>query len=80
MKLKAWKSALALALKKTPRTASEFAKLPEHIDGMTPITDEQLEFKNYILEYYDSQESTIEKFEHMLPYEMWLKADEVVLK
>ena len=56
------------------------AKLPEHIDGMTPITDEQLEFKNYILEYYDSQESTIEKFEHMLPYEMWLKADEVVLK
>ncbi len=31
MKLKAWKSALALALKKTPRTASEFAKLPEHV-------------------------------------------------
>ena len=31
MKLKAWKTAVALALKKTPRTAPEFAKLPEHV-------------------------------------------------
>lgn len=56
------------------------ASLPDYIDDMTPITDEQLEFKNYILEYYDSQENTIGKFEHMLPFEMWLKADEVVVK
>lgn len=56
------------------------AKLPEFINEMTPITDEQLEFKDYILSFYDSQENTIAKFEHMLPYEMWLKADEVVVK
>ena len=31
MKLKAWKTAMSLALKKTPRTVSEFEKLPEHV-------------------------------------------------
>ena len=31
MKLKAWKTALELALKKTPRTTSEFVRLPEHV-------------------------------------------------
>ena len=31
MKLKAWKTALELALKKTPRTTSEFTKLPDHV-------------------------------------------------
>ena len=31
MKLKAWKTALSLALKKTPRTTSEFDRLPEHV-------------------------------------------------
>ena len=31
MKLKAWKTALELALKKTPRTSSEFEQLPEHV-------------------------------------------------
>ena len=31
MKLKEWKSAAALALKRTPRTPSEFKKLPEHV-------------------------------------------------
>ena len=31
MKLKAWKTALELALKKTPRTTSEFERLPEHV-------------------------------------------------
>ncbi len=31
MKLKAWKTALTLALKKTPRTSSEFDRLPGHV-------------------------------------------------
>ena len=31
MKLKTWKTAVSLALKKTPRTSSEFDKLPEHV-------------------------------------------------
>ncbi len=31
MKVKAWKTAVTLALKKAPRTASEFDKLPEHV-------------------------------------------------
>ena len=31
MKLKTWKTAVTLALKKTPRTTSEFDKLPEHV-------------------------------------------------
>ena len=31
MKVKAWKTAMSLALKKTPRTVSEFEKLPEHV-------------------------------------------------
>ena len=31
MKLKAWKTAVSLALKKAPRTTSEFDRLPEHV-------------------------------------------------
>ena len=31
MKLKTWKTAVSLALKKTPRTSSEFDRLPEHV-------------------------------------------------
>ena len=31
MKLKAWKTAVTLALKKAPRTSSEFEKLPGHV-------------------------------------------------
>ena len=31
MKLKTWKAALELALKKNPRTATEFQRLPEHV-------------------------------------------------
>ena len=31
MKLKTWKTAVSLALKKAPRTSSEFDKLPEHV-------------------------------------------------
>ncbi len=31
MKLKAWRTALTLALKRTPRTSSEFVRLPEHV-------------------------------------------------
>lgn len=56
------------------------AKLPDFEADMTPMTEEQLQFKKYLLTFYSSQESTIEKFEHMIPYEMWLKADEVTVK
>ena len=31
MKLKAWKTGMALAMKKAPRTSSEFEKLPKHV-------------------------------------------------
>ncbi len=54
--------------------------LPDYVDEMTPMTDEQIEFKEYLLTFYDSQESTVKKFEHMNPYEMWLKADEVEVR
>ena len=31
MKLKAWKTAMTLAVKKAPRKTEEFEKLPEHV-------------------------------------------------
>ena len=30
-----------------------------------------MEFKDKLLEHYESQSETIEKFRHMLPYEEW---------
>lgn len=46
-------------------------ELPKVESGLTRLTDEQLKAKEYMLSFYKSQSSTIEKFRHMLPYEMW---------
>lgn len=40
-------------------------------EGLSPISDEQLAFKNELLKLYESQGKTVDKFRHMLPYEMW---------
>ncbi|MBR6871990.1 MAG: PIG-L family deacetylase [Ruminococcus sp.] len=52
------------------------AKLAKVQDTLTPISDEQLQFKEYLLKFYESQKSTIEKLGHMNPYEMWQTFDE----
>ena len=51
-------------------------KIGEHESEMTPITSEQLEFKNRMLTIYSSQEGTIDKFSHIIKYEMWVPAKE----
>ncbi|WP_051588784.1 PIG-L family deacetylase [Ruminococcus sp. NK3A76] len=45
--------------------------LPAVKDKLTPITEEELDFKESLRECYPSQEDTIEKLSHMVPYEMW---------
>ena len=40
-------------------------------DSLTAISEEDMEFKDKLLEHYESQSETIEKFRHMLPYEEW---------
>ncbi len=52
------------------------AKLPAAEAGLKRLTDEQLKFKEYLLSFYKSQRSTIDKLSHMNPYEMWQSYDE----
>lgn len=47
------------------------AKLAGAEAGLTRITDEELKFKEYLLTFYKSQKSTVEKLGHMNPFEMW---------
>ena len=47
------------------------AEMPAQSDDFSPISEEQQDFKDRILECYESQKDTIEKFRHMLPYENW---------
>ena len=46
-------------------------KLPNAIDKLNRITDEQLQFKEYLLSFYKSQKSTIDNLSHMNPFEEW---------
>lgn len=43
---------------------------------LTPLDDERLDFKKYLLSFYHSQKETLEKFSQMVPYEMWVPAKE----
>ena len=45
--------------------------LPSVKDKLTPISDKELEFKESLSKYYESQKDTIEKLSHMMPYEEW---------
>ena len=45
--------------------------LPAVKDSLTPISDEELKFKQSICEIYESQENVIQGLSHMLPYEEW---------
>ncbi|MBR6044454.1 MAG: PIG-L family deacetylase [Ruminococcus sp.] len=41
---------------------------------LTPMTSEQRDFKDYLLSFYRSQKSTVDKLSHMDPYEIWIPA------
>ena len=47
------------------------AKLPDHEDEMTKMSDKQIEYKNDLVKVYESQSGTVDKLWHMSPYEMW---------
>lgn len=49
--------------------------LPAVESRLERLPEEQIEFKNYLLGFYKSQASTIEKLSHMVPYEMWEPAE-----
>jgi len=42
--------------------------------GLVQLSDEQVDFKKYLLSFYKSQRSTTERFMHTVPYENWIKA------
>ena len=52
------------------------AKLPLFTDQMQRLSDEELSFKEGLLEYYESQSGTIKNLSHMNPYELWIPAAE----
>ena len=54
------------------------AKLPAAEAGLPRLSDEELKFKEYLLTFYKSQKSTVDKLGHMNPFENWLTYDEYV--
>ena len=52
------------------------AKLPGVQDSLTRISDEELKFKEYLLTFYKSQKTTVNKLGHMNPFEEWQTFDE----
>lgn len=51
-------------------------KLPEYEDKMTRVSDSEYEFKCELVKVYQSQDYAVNKFYHMMPYEMWTQYEQ----
>ncbi|MCR5149576.1 MAG: PIG-L family deacetylase [Eubacterium sp.] len=50
--------------------------LPEFEKDMTKISDKEYEYKCELVKVYASQDKTVNKLYHMLPYEMWTQYEQ----